>query len=156
MQSEGSSSAVQHVPCPRPLAICKLQPLPIPQRPWSHLGIDFITDLPPYREFTCTLLVVEAHTHGGNQSKQLYLTMSTATSVYWRTWSLTAVAGHLSILESILLLPTCVREPVLWLPSTDYHPPITPLSSSPGPLPLLLDEGPVYSVNKILEPPGLP
>ncbi|KAL0176595.1 hypothetical protein M9458_028925, partial [Cirrhinus mrigala] len=24
----------------------KLVPLPIPQRPWSHLGIDFITDLP--------------------------------------------------------------------------------------------------------------
>ncbi len=25
-----------------------LQPLPIPHRPWSHIAIDFITDLPKF------------------------------------------------------------------------------------------------------------
>ena len=28
----------------------KLHPLPVPQRPWSHLSIDFLTDLPHHRE----------------------------------------------------------------------------------------------------------
>ncbi|KAI2660042.1 Transposon Tf2-8 polyprotein [Labeo rohita] len=31
---------------PRQLPTGKLVPLPIPERPWSHLGVDFITDLP--------------------------------------------------------------------------------------------------------------
>ncbi len=34
-------------------------PLPIPQRPWSHLGIDFITDLPPSGGNTCILIIVD-------------------------------------------------------------------------------------------------
>ncbi|KAL0171485.1 hypothetical protein M9458_031796, partial [Cirrhinus mrigala] len=31
---------------PRMLPTEKLVPLPIPERPWSHLGIDFVSDLP--------------------------------------------------------------------------------------------------------------
>ncbi len=31
---------------PRHLPAGKLVPLPVPQRPWSHIGVDFITDLP--------------------------------------------------------------------------------------------------------------
>ena len=31
---------------PRQLPRGKLQPLPIPQRPWSHLSVDFLTDVP--------------------------------------------------------------------------------------------------------------
>ncbi|ROL42288.1 Transposon Tf2-6 polyprotein [Anabarilius grahami] len=31
---------------PRHLPAGKLNPLPVPERPWSHLGVDFITDLP--------------------------------------------------------------------------------------------------------------
>ncbi|KAL0195114.1 hypothetical protein M9458_008686, partial [Cirrhinus mrigala] len=36
-----------------------LQPLPIPQRPWSHIAIDFITDLPPSSGFTTILTVID-------------------------------------------------------------------------------------------------
>ncbi|KAL1280048.1 hypothetical protein QQF64_014648 [Cirrhinus molitorella] len=36
-----------------------LQPLPIPQRPWSHIAIDFVTDLPPSRRFTTILTVID-------------------------------------------------------------------------------------------------
>lgn len=36
-----------------------LQPLPIPQRPWSHISIDFITDLPNSRGFTTILTVID-------------------------------------------------------------------------------------------------
>ncbi len=37
----------------------KLVPLPIPHRPWSHLGVDFATDLPPSNGFTTILVVVD-------------------------------------------------------------------------------------------------
>lgn len=36
-----------------------LQPLPIPQRPWSHIAIDFITDLPLSRGCTTILTVID-------------------------------------------------------------------------------------------------
>ncbi len=36
-----------------------LQPLPIPQRPWSHIAIDFVTDLPPSRGHTTILTVID-------------------------------------------------------------------------------------------------
>ncbi|KAK3544051.1 hypothetical protein QTP86_000262 [Hemibagrus guttatus] len=37
----------------------KLVPLPIPHRPWSHLGIDFATDLPVSNGFTTILVTVD-------------------------------------------------------------------------------------------------
>ncbi len=36
-----------------------LQPLPIPQRPWSHITIDFVTDLPRSRNHTTILTVID-------------------------------------------------------------------------------------------------
>ncbi|KAI2644696.1 Retrotransposon-like protein 1 [Labeo rohita] len=36
-----------------------LQPLPIPQRPWSHIAIDFVTDLPSSRGNTTILTIVD-------------------------------------------------------------------------------------------------
>ncbi len=36
-----------------------LQPLPIPQRPWSHIAIDFITDLPNSKGNTTILTVID-------------------------------------------------------------------------------------------------
>ncbi|KAK3507486.1 hypothetical protein QTP70_026910, partial [Hemibagrus guttatus] len=36
-----------------------LQPLPIPQRPCSHLSIDFVTDLPPSNGFTTILVAID-------------------------------------------------------------------------------------------------
>uniref|UniRef100_A0A8C2AU46 Gypsy retrotransposon integrase-like protein 1 n=1 Tax=Cyprinus carpio TaxID=7962 RepID=A0A8C2AU46_CYPCA len=44
---------------PRQLPVGKLQPLPIPRRPWTHLGVDFATDLPPSRGYTTILVVVD-------------------------------------------------------------------------------------------------
>ncbi|KAK3512423.1 hypothetical protein QTP70_009845 [Hemibagrus guttatus] len=37
----------------------KLLPLPIPNRPWSHLGVDFITNLPASNDCTCIFVVVD-------------------------------------------------------------------------------------------------
>ncbi|KAL0165102.1 hypothetical protein M9458_040855, partial [Cirrhinus mrigala] len=36
-----------------------LQPLPVPQRPWSHISVDFITDLPPSNGYTTILTVID-------------------------------------------------------------------------------------------------
>ncbi|KAK3507083.1 hypothetical protein QTP70_004474 [Hemibagrus guttatus] len=36
-----------------------LEPLPIPRRPWSHLAIDFITDLPNSHGFTTVMVVID-------------------------------------------------------------------------------------------------
>ncbi|KAI2665243.1 Transposon Tf2-8 polyprotein [Labeo rohita] len=44
---------------PRQLPTGKLVPLPMPQRPWSHIGIDFVTDLPAAEGNTCILVMVD-------------------------------------------------------------------------------------------------
>ncbi len=44
---------------PKELPSGLLQPLPIPQRPWSHLSIDFVTDLPPAKDFTTILVIID-------------------------------------------------------------------------------------------------
>ncbi|KAK3538402.1 hypothetical protein QTP86_001750 [Hemibagrus guttatus] len=44
---------------PRHLPSGKLLPLPVPNRPWSHLGVDFIMDLPTSRSHTCIFVVVD-------------------------------------------------------------------------------------------------
>ncbi len=36
--------------------IFQLVPLPLPQRPWSHIGVDFVTDLPNSEGYTCVLV----------------------------------------------------------------------------------------------------
>ncbi|KAL0177388.1 hypothetical protein M9458_026282, partial [Cirrhinus mrigala] len=41
-----------------------LQPLPIPQRPWSHIAVDFITDLPPSSGYTTILTIVDRFSKG--------------------------------------------------------------------------------------------
>uniref|UniRef100_A0A8C2EGQ3 Gypsy retrotransposon integrase-like protein 1 n=1 Tax=Cyprinus carpio TaxID=7962 RepID=A0A8C2EGQ3_CYPCA len=36
-----------------------LQPLPVPQRPWSHIAVNFVTDLPQSQGFTTILSVID-------------------------------------------------------------------------------------------------
>ncbi|XP_073702995.1 uncharacterized protein [Garra rufa] len=44
---------------PQQLPEGKLVPLPLPFRPWSHLGVDLATDLPPSKGCTTILVVVD-------------------------------------------------------------------------------------------------
>ncbi|KAK3529847.1 hypothetical protein QTP86_007257 [Hemibagrus guttatus] len=41
-----------------------LEPLPIPRRPWSHLSVDFLTDLPDSGGFTIVMVVVDRFSKG--------------------------------------------------------------------------------------------
>ncbi len=43
---------------PRHLPAGKHLPLPVPNRPWSHLGVDFITDLSVCEDNTSCILVI--------------------------------------------------------------------------------------------------
>lgn len=44
---------------PRQLQASLLHQLPIPQRPWSHIAVDFITNLPHSRGNTTILSVID-------------------------------------------------------------------------------------------------
>jgi hypothetical protein len=54
-----SCSVCAQCKAPRHLPRGKLQPLPVPQRPWSHVSVDFLTDLPPSQGNTTILVVVD-------------------------------------------------------------------------------------------------
>ncbi|KAK3547882.1 hypothetical protein QTP70_000339 [Hemibagrus guttatus] len=41
-----------------------LKPLPVPRRPWSHLSVDFLTDLPDSGGFTTVMVVVDRFSKG--------------------------------------------------------------------------------------------
>ncbi|KAK3522300.1 hypothetical protein QTP86_001906 [Hemibagrus guttatus] len=41
-----------------------LEPLPIPRHPWSHLSVDFLTDLPDSGGFTMAMVVVDRFSKG--------------------------------------------------------------------------------------------
>lgn len=43
---------------PRQLPAGRLHPLPVPERPWSHIAVDFMTDLPPSKGKTVIMVVV--------------------------------------------------------------------------------------------------
>ncbi|KAL0173462.1 hypothetical protein M9458_029430 [Cirrhinus mrigala] len=49
---------------PRHLPAGLLQPLPLPQRPWSHIAVDFVTDLPSFNGHTTILSVVDRFSKG--------------------------------------------------------------------------------------------
>ncbi|KAI4884140.1 hypothetical protein NFI96_009880, partial [Prochilodus magdalenae] len=49
---------------PRTLPAGKLMPLPIPSRPWSHIAVDFVTDLPESQGHTVILTVVDRFSRG--------------------------------------------------------------------------------------------
>ncbi|KAI2665820.1 Transposon Tf2-6 polyprotein [Labeo rohita] len=49
---------------PRQLPAGLLQPLPVPRRPWSHIALDFITDLPSSHGHTTILTVVDRFSKG--------------------------------------------------------------------------------------------
>ena len=59
-----SCSVCSQCKVPKSLPAGKLLPLPIPTRPWSHIAIDFVTDLPTSDEYTTILTVVDHFSRG--------------------------------------------------------------------------------------------
>ncbi|KAI4902633.1 hypothetical protein NFI96_002208 [Prochilodus magdalenae] len=59
-----SCSTCSQCKTPRTLPAGKLMPLPIPTRPWSHIAVDFVTDLPVSQGHTVILTVVDRFSRG--------------------------------------------------------------------------------------------
>ncbi len=128
VMSSGTSVVAQSVPSPRLLPVGKL----VPRRPWSHFGIDFVTDLPNSEGNTCVFVAVDRF------SKACKLVPLTGLPTALETAEIlfTHVFWNYGIPEDIVsdrgpqfisregLLPA-VRghcELVLWLPSPDEWP----------------------------------
>ncbi|KAI2654616.1 Transposon Tf2-8 polyprotein [Labeo rohita] len=90
---------------PRQLPTGKLVPLPIPQRPWSHIGVDFVTDFPAAEGNTCIIVMVERFSKMCKffPLKGLPTAMETAEMLFQQLFR------HFGLLEEI------VSEIVSWL-----------------------------------------
>ncbi|KAK3509245.1 hypothetical protein QTP70_025600 [Hemibagrus guttatus] len=66
--------------CPEGL----LEPLPVPRRPWSHLSVDFLTDLPDSGSFTVIMVVMDRFSKGCKlvPLKSLPTAMQTADAMF--------------------------------------------------------------------------
>lgn len=69
---------------PRELPTRLLELLPIPQRPWSHLSVDFAKDLPNSNNFTTILIITDRFSKACHlvQLKGLPTAMETATALF--------------------------------------------------------------------------
>ncbi len=106
----------------------KLLPLPVPTRPWSHLGVDFITDLPPSNGNTCILVIVDRFSKSCRllPLKGLPTAIETAENLFNQVFRhprehsiRPRTSIHFPRLEGLLLPPECDRESLIWLPPTD-------------------------------------
>lgn len=54
-----SCSTCATIKIPRQLPAGRLQPLPVPERPWTHIALDFVTDLPESKGHMVILVVAD-------------------------------------------------------------------------------------------------
>lgn len=79
-----SCSACAQSKPPKDLPAGLLEPLPIPQRPWSHLSVDFVSDLPNSNNFTTILVIIDHFSKARHLVllKGLPTAMETATALF--------------------------------------------------------------------------
>ncbi|KAK3558297.1 hypothetical protein QTP86_014682 [Hemibagrus guttatus] len=114
LTSQGKILVAQHGPGCHPLrkrmlSLChdlhhhrlpegKLVPLPIPRRPWSHLLIDFATDLPVSNGFTTILITIDCF----SKACKLILLKGLPTAMETAEALFSNVFRHLGIPEDIM------------------------------------------------------
>ncbi|KAK3544099.1 hypothetical protein QTP86_001557, partial [Hemibagrus guttatus] len=106
-----------------------LEPLPIPQRPWSHLSVDFLTDLPDSGGYTTVLVVVDRFSKGCKliPLKGLPSAMQTAEALFlhvFRNFDLPEdiVSDRGSQFTSRVWGALCARLGIRVSLSSGYHP----------------------------------
>ncbi len=114
-----------------------LQPLPIPQRPWSHIAIDFVTDLPASQGQTTILtsLIVfqslssDPFTQTAHSLRNRWGPMQLRLQVLRSPWGCglrSRSSVHFTCMESILPRAQHQRKSHFWLPSSIQWPGGTP------------------------------
>ncbi|KAK3524084.1 hypothetical protein QTP70_018005 [Hemibagrus guttatus] len=103
--------------------------LPVPQRPWSHLSVDFLTDLPDSGGYTVVLVVVDRFSKGCKliPLKGLPLAMQTAEALFvhvFRNFGLPEdiVSDRGSQFTSRVWGSLCARLGIGVSLSSGYHP----------------------------------
>ncbi len=102
---------------PRHLPAGKLLPLPVPNRPWSHLGVDFVTDLPPSEGKTCILVIVDRFSQGSPHSTgDGWITLQPCLPILWhsrryRIWPGTPI--YITGMEGLFPTPRCDSQPLV-------------------------------------------
>ncbi|KAI2643971.1 Retrotransposon-derived protein PEG10 [Labeo rohita] len=107
----------------------KLVPLPIPQRPWSHIGVDFVTDLPGSEGNTCIMVVVDRFSKMCKDlnSSHTYGKLSSNSSVFLLIYPLAKYAQNSLRQDTTGLTPfQCVLG---------YQPPLFPWTEEPSNVP---------------------
>ncbi len=123
---EGSCKAAPTASSPKVLSPPCRQDTPIPNRPWSHLGVDFITDLPVSDGNTCILVIIDRFSKffhlislaGLPTALQTAELLFNQVALLWhprrhRIGQRPTI--HLPSLESLLLTPRCDRKPLFWV-----------------------------------------
>ncbi len=112
---------------PRHLPSGKLLPLPVPTRPWSHLGVDFITDLPPSNGNTCILVIVDRF------SMEIGRFLRTFCHGHQNSWN--QFLGWVEYAQNSLRQPSTGLTPFQCV--LRYQPPLFPWSGEPSEVPSL-------------------
>ncbi|KAK3522503.1 hypothetical protein QTP86_016199 [Hemibagrus guttatus] len=106
-----------------------LLPLPVPQCPWSHLSVDFLTDLPDSGGFTAVMVVVDRFSKGCKlvPLKGLPMAMQTAEAMFshvFRNFGLPEdiVSDRGPQVTSRMWCSLCARLDIAVSLSSSHHP----------------------------------
>ncbi len=134
-----SVCAMSKSPCHLPAG--KLVPLPVPQSPSSHIGVDFVTDLPNAEGHTCVLVVVDRFSKACKliPLKVLPTALETAESLSPCVLELRSARGHsvrpgspvhFTCMEGLLSAPRVHSQLIFRVPSPDKWPRLSVRSRS--------------------------
>lgn len=107
----------QHkTPCQAPAGL--LQSLPVPHRPWSHIALDFVTDLPPSAGHTTILTVVDRVSKMADLIPLPKLPSAKETAELMLQHVFRLHGFHIRFLEGVLLSPGCYHQFIIGILSS--------------------------------------
>ncbi|KAK1800326.1 hypothetical protein P4O66_005466, partial [Electrophorus voltai] len=144
---------------PKTLPASKLMPLPAPERPWSHIALDFVTDLPCSEGTTTILTVVDRFSRGSTHYRTEIRNSRIESGLhFWRNMA-DRHRGETPVYlpgDRVWLSMRDFRKPGSCRVQTGPQPVIAGLldEASPGktpPQPIDYNRSPVFAVHHILD-----
>ncbi|XP_042158217.1 uncharacterized protein LOC112265074 isoform X1 [Oncorhynchus tshawytscha] len=117
---------------PRQLPTGKLEHLPTPHGPWSHIAMNFLTDLLNSSGFTTILVVVDQFSKVGRLIPLPYLpnAMEMAECMFQQVFCLYGIPVRLQGVASLLRPAGSLHQPILRIPSPSQRADGTPESGN--------------------------